>query len=98
MKVGHYQCECRSGDYPANIATVVHGLEFARRERVDIMCFPESFLTECFITATVRFDNEADHLRLSRRNERINRQWPITNCQLPIGRWQLPIGYSAVAG
>jgi predicted amidohydrolase len=50
LKVGHYQCECRPGDYPANIAKVLRGLEFAQRERLDIMCFPESFLTGYFDT------------------------------------------------
>ena len=50
MKIGHYQCECRPGDYEANIATVERGMEFAREERVDIMMFPESFLTGYFVT------------------------------------------------
>lgn len=48
LRVGHYQCECSPGDYAKNIAKVVVGLEYAERERLDIMAFPESFLTGYF--------------------------------------------------
>jgi predicted amidohydrolase len=48
LRVGHYQCECTPGDYEANIGKVLEGLEFAERERLDIMVFPESFLTGYF--------------------------------------------------
>ena len=46
----YYQRECRPGDSEANIAKVLHGLDFARCERVDIMCFPESLLAGYFDT------------------------------------------------
>lgn len=48
LRVGHYQCECQPGDYEANIAKVLRGLEFADAERLDIMTFPESYLTGYF--------------------------------------------------
>ena len=50
LKVGHYQCECRPGDCEANIAKVEKGLAFADESRLDIMTFPESFLTGYFGT------------------------------------------------
>jgi len=48
LRVGHYQCECAPGDYEANIVKVIEGLEFAEHEDLDIMVFPESFLTGYF--------------------------------------------------
>jgi len=50
MKVGHYQCACETGDYGANIKKVLKGLDYADRENVEIMTFPESFLTGYFKT------------------------------------------------
>jgi predicted amidohydrolase len=45
MKIGHCQLESKCGDFDANLAKVVHGLERAERERIEILCFPECFLT-----------------------------------------------------
>lgn len=45
VRIGHYQCMCRQGDFEANLATVLHGLELAAEARLQIMTFPESFLT-----------------------------------------------------
>lgn len=45
MKIGHCQLESRSGDFEANLARVEQGLERAEREGVEIVCFPECFLT-----------------------------------------------------
>ncbi|HVK07650.1 MAG TPA: carbon-nitrogen hydrolase family protein [Gemmataceae bacterium] len=45
MRIGHCQLEARTGDFDANLAKVVTGLERADRERVDVVCFPECFLT-----------------------------------------------------
>ncbi len=44
MRLGHLQAVCRAGDFEANLATVVRGLERAADERLDIVSFPESFL------------------------------------------------------
>lgn len=45
MRIGHCQMECRTGDFEGNLARVVRGLEWAQRERVEIVSFPECFLT-----------------------------------------------------
>jgi predicted amidohydrolase len=45
MRIGHCQLEAKTGDFEANLAKVVKGLERAERERVEIVCFPECFLT-----------------------------------------------------
>jgi predicted amidohydrolase len=45
MRIGHCQLETRCGDFEGNLAKVVKGLERADRERVEIVCFPECFLT-----------------------------------------------------
>jgi predicted amidohydrolase len=45
MKIGHYQVACKAGDFDANMAKVVKGLELAEAQRVEILCFPECFLT-----------------------------------------------------
>jgi predicted amidohydrolase len=48
VRIGHYQCECRQGEFEANLKTVIHGLELAAEARVEIVSFPESFLTGYF--------------------------------------------------
>ena len=48
VRIGHYQCMCRQGDFETNLKTVLHGLELAEQARVQIMTFPESFLTGYF--------------------------------------------------
>lgn len=48
MKIGHYQLECAPGDVPANVDKVLNGLAEAHRESIEIISFPESFLTGYF--------------------------------------------------
>jgi predicted amidohydrolase len=45
MRIGLCQYETRAGDFKANLAKVISGLEQADRDRVEIVCFPECFLT-----------------------------------------------------
>lgn len=45
MRIGHCQLESKCGDFESNLAKVVKGLEQAQRERVEIVCLPECFLT-----------------------------------------------------
>src|SRR5262249_39601479 len=45
MRIGHCQLVSAPGDFDGNLARVVAGLERADRDRVDIVCFPECFLT-----------------------------------------------------
>lgn len=45
VRVGHYQCVCRQGDFEANLATVKKGLAQAVDAKLDIVSFPEGFLT-----------------------------------------------------
>ncbi len=48
VRIGHYQCVCKQGDFAANLATVIRGLTLAREARLDIVSFPESLLTGYF--------------------------------------------------
>jgi predicted amidohydrolase len=45
MRIGHWQLECKTGDFDGNLAKLVKALEQADRDRVEIVCFPECFLT-----------------------------------------------------
>lgn len=45
MRIGHWQLDSQLGDFDGNLAKVVKGLEQADKERVDVVCFPECFLT-----------------------------------------------------
>lgn len=45
MRIGHCQLDSQLADFPGNLQKVVKGLEQADRDRVDIVCFPECFLT-----------------------------------------------------
>ncbi len=45
MRIGHCQYQTTTGDFEGNLAKVVKGLERADRDRVEIVCFPECFLT-----------------------------------------------------
>ena len=45
VRVGHYQCVIRQGDFEANLKTLLGGLRLARDARLDIVSFPESSLT-----------------------------------------------------
>ena len=48
MLIGHFQCECRQGSFDANLKTVVRGLESAEGMGLQILSFPEAFLTGYF--------------------------------------------------
>jgi len=45
MRIGHCQLVSAPGDFDGNLAKVVKGLERAESDRVEIVCFPECFLT-----------------------------------------------------
>jgi predicted amidohydrolase len=45
MRIGHCQLDSKVGDFDGNLAKVVKGLERADHESVEILCFPECFLT-----------------------------------------------------
>jgi predicted amidohydrolase len=45
MRIGHCQVDSQLGDFDGNLAKVVAGVERAERERVEIVSFPECFLT-----------------------------------------------------
>ena len=45
MRIGVCQLHSVAGDFAGNLAKVVRGLEQAQRDRVQILCFPECFLT-----------------------------------------------------
>lgn len=48
VRIGHYQCICNQGNLEANLNTVVKGLELASEAKLDVVSFPESFLTGYF--------------------------------------------------
>lgn len=48
VRIGHCQAICRPGDFEANLSRVVEGLQRAELERVQVLCFPECFLTGYF--------------------------------------------------
>lgn len=52
VRIGHYQCHCKQGDFRANLDTVLTGLRLAAEARLDIVSFPESFLTGYFPNET----------------------------------------------
>src|SRR5262245_12918157 len=45
MRIGHCQAVSVPGEFEKNLETVVKALERAEREGVEILCFPECFLT-----------------------------------------------------
>jgi predicted amidohydrolase len=45
MRVGVCQLHSAAGDFDGNLAKVVAGLETAHRDRVELLCFPECYLT-----------------------------------------------------
>jgi predicted amidohydrolase len=45
MRIGHCQFVSAPGDFAGNLNQVIKGLERAEREHVEIVCFPECFLT-----------------------------------------------------
>ena len=45
MRIGHSQVGLQLGDFEGNLAKVVAGMERAEREHVEIVSFPECFLT-----------------------------------------------------
>jgi len=48
VRIGHYQCVCQQGDFQANLGKLIRGLELAAEARLDVVSFPESFLTGYF--------------------------------------------------
>ena len=50
VRIGHYQCVCKQGDFAANLGTVIQGLQLAQAARLDIVSFPESLLTGYYST------------------------------------------------
>ena len=48
VRIGHYQCVCKQRDFEANLNTVIKGLESASEAKLDIVSFPETFLTGYF--------------------------------------------------
>jgi predicted amidohydrolase len=48
MRIGHWQRECSPGDVTANIASVLDGLTAASAAGLEMVSFPESFLTGYF--------------------------------------------------
>lgn len=47
MRIGHFQTVVNNDDFPANLAKFKEGMRHADRDRVEIVCFPECFLTGC---------------------------------------------------
>ena len=45
MRIGHCQFVSKPGDFEGNLAKVVQGLEKAHKDRVEVLSFPECFLT-----------------------------------------------------
>lgn len=45
MRIGHCQLEAKTGDFDVNLDKVVKGLERADKDRVEVVSFPECFLT-----------------------------------------------------
>jgi len=45
VRIGHWQLQSKCGDFEGNLAKLVKGLEQAQRDRVEVVCFPECFLT-----------------------------------------------------
>lgn len=48
MRIGHFQMEVRPGDFQANVAKVLQGLEIAEARGVEIVSFPECCLNGYF--------------------------------------------------
>jgi len=48
VRIGHFQCVCRQGDFEANLKKVIEGLELASAANLDIVSFPESLLMGYF--------------------------------------------------
>lgn len=49
MKIGHFQLQCNPGNYAANAEKVYDGLAAAHQQGIEIISFPESFLTGLFV-------------------------------------------------
>jgi predicted amidohydrolase len=77
LKIGHCQLACTAGDTAANVDRVLAGLKEAASEHIDILSFPECFLTGYFRSAeqagqhSLRVDGPeiADLLRRTARFE-----------------------------
>jgi predicted amidohydrolase len=51
LKIGHCQLRCTAGDYAVNLRRVLAGLEEVASENLDILSFPECYLTGYFRSA-----------------------------------------------
>jgi predicted amidohydrolase len=45
MRIGHCQLVSKPGNFEGNLAKVVQGLEMAHKDRVEVLSFPECYLT-----------------------------------------------------
>jgi len=57
MRIGHWQLECTPGDLRANRVKVIKGLKEAQERKLEIVSFPESFLTGYFATEVEAREN-----------------------------------------
>lgn len=57
MKIGHFQCRVKCGDFDENLKTLLRGLSQAKAEELEILCFPESLLTGYFSDEKEARDN-----------------------------------------
>src|SRR5262249_45728631 len=75
MRIGHCQFVSAPGDFDANLDKVVKGMERADREHVEIVCFPECFLTgyEDTAAAVRKSAFAADSQRMMRLLDRTQR-------------------------
>lgn len=48
VRIGHFQAVCHDGDFEHNLKSVIKGLELSTQANLDIVSFPESFLTGYF--------------------------------------------------
>ena len=48
MKIGHFQCEVKTGCFQENLQTVLRGLDLASKDKTEILSMPESLLTGYF--------------------------------------------------
>jgi predicted amidohydrolase len=77
MRIGHAQLESKYGDFDANLNKVVKALEQADRDRIEILCFPECFLTgypdtEELARKTAFAADSAEMMKLLDRTGRFN--------------------------
>ena len=79
MKIGHYQCICYQKDFEKNLQTVIHGLELATEAGLDIVSFPETFLTGYYSSKEETLTNsfEIDGSQMKKLLEKTTRFEPL---------------------